>query len=160
MLGDSIDICTITIVGELSQGDSYYHCIVILASLKTLVTGSLALRGGLSVVKLPLALASAVCVVGRHFATWQHPQLSYSLWKSQKVRVGATVASLPRIIAMVAYYLDMSTITILIKLAIIKLAIVTVIVPLSPSTTKKVTRPASGKRKGTLVRPRKNKNNF
>ncbi len=46
-------------------------------------------RGGLSVVRLPLALASVVCVVGRHFATWQHPQLCYSLWKGQKVPAGA-----------------------------------------------------------------------
>ena len=51
---------------------------MILASLKHV----LALRWSLSVVRLPLALASAVCVVGRHFATWQHPQLSYSLWHS------------------------------------------------------------------------------
>ncbi len=73
------------------QGDSYYHCILILASLKTSGHGSLALRGGLSVVSCPSS-ALAVCVDGRHFAIWQHPQLSYSFWKGQKVPSGATLA--------------------------------------------------------------------
>ncbi len=48
--------------------------------------------GGGSVVRLQLALASAVCVVGRHFATWQHPQQLLPL-EGSKIACPATLAS-------------------------------------------------------------------